>query len=324
VTQQGLIAFQQKLYAKEKATGTVQLFRARQEVAQLQSQLSSSPFTRLLGPSFAEEESSVGNCRTGQAAAVQQLRHHSSCCHQPVVSCCSASKRISTPENPALYSVPAVSTASAATTAAAAAVMSSRHVALQQQLLQHRLQQKRHQSLQKHQRYSLAEPLLIGSSGVSPGGSGCCPPSNGHRRSVFGVGKSYLPAVPSAGVGGGASVGPVVGGNGGGPDFLFHPIAEDEPYHDISYRHPRETSGQLQSTFPPPPLVGQVPGRTSDAFSAWQPDAADPCHPQPVQPVSGETFGDFLQDGGSGLDGLPRQMERGCKLTAGGSPPPPL
>ena len=272
LAQQGVIAFQQKLYAKERGAGFGQLYSARQEVLQLQSQLS-APSARL--------EEDWSSCQP----AVLQLRNNSCCCHQP------GTKRTSAPEN---------------LTATTTAALSSRHVALQQQLLQHRLQQKRHQSLQKHQqRYSLVSESSAMGSGVCGGGSGCCNSNNGHRRSVFGGGKPYLPAdtrslvpIPPGGAAGGGG-----GGVGGaGNEFLFHPIAEDEPYLDSCHQPP-----QLK-------LEG-VPAAASHAFTAWQPA----CQPLPLD----QQTGGVLQQDGWGMEGLPGQMERGCKLTAGGSPPPP-
>ena len=140
---QGIIAFQQKLYAKEKATKVVQLHEARQEVLELQSRY---PDTRGME----------------DAQMISRPRH-------------SVSKRISLPENFVYFP-------------------QNKHLALQQQLLQHRILQKR-QNLQK-QRFSHQDPLT------------------GLRRVSYG--KPYLPTdglpLPQQGT-----------------DFLFQPIAEDEP-----------------------------------------------------------------------------------------------
>jgi hypothetical protein len=307
-TQQGVVAFQQKLYAKEKSGGRVQLNRARREVKQLQSQLSAPPLSRL------PDEDWSGGCPQLGAAGLSPASH--SCCHHQAgassagSSSCCCTKRTVVADSPVFYPTTAVGTAAAAAAAASAsgACMASRHVALQQQLLQHRLQQKRLYSLQKHQRYSLAEPLLL--IGGSGSGAGCSSPSgpptssnsngNGLRRSVFGgCGKPYLPAdvrsfAPASSGSGGLSG----GGGSGGSDFLFHPIAEDEPVPDTGHRNPPS---------PPPNFLEQP---------AWMSAQG--------RPGREESIGDtYVSDGSGGLDGLPRQMELGCKLTAGSSPPPP-
>ena len=149
---QGIIAFQQKLYVKEKATGLGQLHEAQQEVLELQSQY--PPDAR--PGSHGEEPSS-------QALL---SRHHRA----------SISKRISLPDSFVYFP-------------------QNKHLALQQQLLQHRILQKR-QSLQK-QRFT-PDPLT------------------GLRRVGVPYGKPYLPTdgLPLSQQ---------------GTDFLFQPIAEDEP-----------------------------------------------------------------------------------------------
>jgi hypothetical protein len=308
-TQQGVVAFQQKLYAKEKSGGRVQLNRTRREVKQLQSQLSAPPLSRL------PDEDWSGGCPQG-AAVLSPVPSHSCCHHQAGASsagsssCCCTPKR-TVADSPVFYPTTAVGTAAAAAASASGACMASRHVALQQQLLQHRLQQKRLYSLQKHQRYSLAEPLLL--IGGSGSGAGCsslsgpptnCSNGNGLRRSVFGgCGKPYLPAdVRSFAPASSGSSGPS-GGGSGGSDFLFHPIAEDEPVPDTGNRN----APTPLSNFPEQPVGGGA---------AWMSAQG--------RPGRDESIGDsYVSDGSGGLDGLPRQMELGCKLTAGSSPPPP-
>lgn len=192
---QGIIAFQQKLYKKEKATGIVQLHEVRQEAQELRNQFQES----------RPEETCQNKVPVKQAV----------------------SKRISVPEN-FVYFPP------------------SKHLALQQQLLQHRLLQKR-QSLQK-QRFSHGEPLA------------------GLRRVSYG--KPYLPTdglnLPQF-----------------GSDFLFQPIAEDEPSHEtLDYSKKLMYSVSCQPTY-------------------------STCTPEPAPPT----------DLSLGMDCLPQEMETSCKLT---------
>ena len=284
---QGIIAFQQKLYEKEKAAGIVQLHQVRQEAMDLLSQF---PDKRQQTPDDAP------------ASTLQKLSHK-----------LSVSKRISVPENFA-YFPPA------------------KHLALQQQLLQHRLIQKR-QSLQK-QRFSHGEPLT------------------GMRRVSYV--KPYLPTdglqLPHQ-----------------GSDFFFQPIAEDESQAEpLEYsRKPLTHSLSYQPTYPAAvapsaSYLGMAPGFSVTSYQpdqpSYQPD--QPSYPpdqpsylpdqpgyqpdqpsyQPVytlQPTSSTCIApptpcsplhhNYLEGQHSvpaypshhdvSLDGLPREMENICKLT---------
>jgi hypothetical protein len=289
LAQQGMIAFQQKLYAKERAAAMVQqqqqqqqqqLFNARQEVLQLQSQLSTPPArpTAAVGHHL----DNVWNSSSGSSCQSAGL-HSISCCHQQQ---------------------------------AAAAALSSRHVALQQQLLQHRLQQKRHH---KHQQQRYAMMSTAGESAAPNAGSGSANTcvsgagnSSGHRRPVFISGKPYLPVEAArslattgggSGGGGGGIVGGASGGSGGsGNEYLFHPIAEDEPYSDASCHAERR--------------------RQEVGHMAWQPIGEASTSMTPPPPLLDSSHIGGADEAWGMLEGLPGQMERGCKLTADGSPPP--
>lgn len=195
---QGTVAFQQRLYDKDKSTGMVQLHQVRQEARELQSKYGESMEKDDLVPN----EQVVGNQKY----------------YGPKIS---ISKRISVPENfvyfPSGHSL-------------------SKHVALQQQLLQHRLQQKR-QNLQK-QRFSHGEPL----TGVS---------RRSHPRQQSYV-KPYLPT-------GALAMAPQ------GSDYLFQPIAEDEPCPDnLVFPESDHLVAQTDN------LLSYIPYPDSSQSSAWQ------------------------------------------------------
>jgi len=227
---QGIVAFQQRLYDKDKATGMVQLHEVRQEARELQNKYGEA--VDLEKDEFVPNEQVAGNQKYfGPKTSI--------------------SKRISVPENfvyfPSGHSI-------------------SKHVALQQQLLQHRLYQKR-QNLQK-QRFSHGEPL----TGVS---------RRSHPRQQSYV-KPYLPtdALPMAPQ---------------GSDCLFQPIAEDEPCpdnlvfpeSDHLVRHPEN-------------FFSYIPYADSSQNSAWQvlPSHMAACRvtdsptlPPTSGPTPSETFG---------------------------------
>merc|ERR1712130_670128 len=158
---QGIVAFQQRLYDKEKAEEVVNLHQVREEA-------------RELAIKFGDQLNAAHNEQLAEVEGRTTSYHMFG----------GVNKRTSLPENLAFTSSP-------------------RQVALQQQLLQHRLQQKR-QNLQK-QRLSHGEPLS----------------ASRHRsgRQSSGGGKLYfqtdvIPPPPT--------------------DFHFQPIAEDEPGPDPS------------------------------------------------------------------------------------------
>jgi serine/threonine-protein kinase SIK2 len=187
---QGIVAFPQRLYDKDKASGMVQLHQVRQEAKELQSRY---------GDTGGEEhsEQAPGNLKS----------------YPPKLN---ISKRISVPENfvyfPSGHSL-------------------SKHVALQQQLLQHRLHQKR-QNLQK-QRFSHGEPL----TGMT---------RRTHPRQQAYV-KPYLAMAPQ------------------GPEYLFQPIAEDEPSPDnLMFPESDHLMGHTDN------LLSYIPFPDSSQHSAWQ------------------------------------------------------
>jgi len=198
---QGIVAFQQRLYDKDKATGMVQLHEVRQEARELQSKYGD-------GPDTEKEETVVSD----QGAGSQK---------QGGGAKLNISKRISVPENfvyfPSGHSL-------------------SKHVALQQQLLQYRLHQKR-QNLQK-QRFSHGEPL----TGVS---------RRSHPRQQAYV-KPYLPT-------GALALQPQ------GFDYSFQPIAEDEPSPDnLMFPESSHIMGHSDN------LLSYIPLPDSSHTSAWQ------------------------------------------------------
>merc|ERR1719447_2220774 len=168
---QGLVAFQQRLYDKEKAEEVVDLHQVREEA-------------RELAIKFGEEEDVEAR------ETVKTSNYHRAG---------GGNKRTSLPENLAYTSSP-------------------RQVALQQQLLQHRLHQKR-QNLQK-QRLSHGEPL-----------------SGSRHRSIARQSSGKLYFHPAADV-----IPP-------GPDFHFQPIAEDEPGPDPS-PHPSPAGHRVADNDP--------------------------------------------------------------------------
>lgn len=199
---QGIVAFQQRLYDKDKATGMVQLHQVRQEARELQSKY---------GEGADMEKDETGPAEQGVGCP----KHNNS---GPKLN---ISKRISVPENfvyfPSGHSL-------------------SKHVALQQQLLQHRLHQKR-QNLQK-QRFSHGEPL----TGVT---------RRGHPRQQAYV-KPYLPT-------GALAMAPQ------GSDYLFQPIAEDEPSPDnLMFSESSNLMGHSDN------LLSYLPLPDSSQSSAWQ------------------------------------------------------
>jgi len=194
---QGTVAFQQRLYDKDKATGMVQLHQVRQEARELQNRYGEP--VDLDKDEYVQPEQITGN-----------QKHFG-----PKTS---ISKRISVPENFVYFPSSHSSI--------------SKHVALQQQLLQHRLYQKR-QNLQK-QRFSHGEPL----TGVS---------RRSHPRQQAYV-KPYLPtdALQTAPQ---------------GLDYMFQPIAEDEPCPD-----PLSFTGSDH----PENFLSYIPLPESSQNSAWQ------------------------------------------------------
>jgi len=197
---QGLVAFQQRLYDKDKVTGMVQLHQVRQEARELQS--------KYCDPVDIDRDE---YSPIDQSAANQKYLGPKT----------SISKRISLPENFVYFP---------------SGPSQSKHVALQQQLLQHRLQQKR-QNLQK-QRFSHGEPL----TGVA---------RRSHPRQQSYV-KPYLPT-------GALTMAPQ------GSDYLFQPIAEDEPSPDsLVFQKNEPLAGHPDS------FLNYIPFSDSSHSSAWQ------------------------------------------------------
>jgi len=197
---QGLVAFQQRLYDKDKVTGMVQLHQVRQEARELQS--------KYCDPVDVDRDE---YSPIDQSAANQKYLGPKT----------SISKRISLPENFVYFP---------------SGPSQSKHVALQQQLLQHRLQQKR-QNLQK-QRFSHGEPL----TGVA---------RRSHPRQQSYV-KPYLPT-------GALTMAPQ------GSDYLFQPIAEDEPSPDsLVFQENEPLTGHPES------FLNYIPFSDSSQSSAWQ------------------------------------------------------
>jgi len=235
---QGIVAFQHRLYDKDKAAGMVQLHQVRQEARELQSKYGESRSVDSEKDEHALTEQAVGNQKS----------------NGPKLN---ISKRISVPENfvyfPSGHSL-------------------SKHVALQQQLLQHRLHQKR-QNLQK-QRFSHGEPL----TGVA---------RRSHPRQQSYV-KPYLPT-------GALSMAPQ------GSDYLFQPIAEDEPCPDnLMFPESDHLMGHTDS------MLSYIPYPESTQNSAWQGLPShmaacsvtdSPTHPQTSRTQPSEHFGTSKQSG---------------------------
>jgi len=231
---QGIVAFQQRLYDKDKATGIVQLHQVQQEARELQNKYC-EPVV-LEKDDFVPNEQMPGNQKSfGPKSSI--------------------SKRISVPENfvyfPSGHSV-------------------SKHVALQQQLLQHRLYQKR-QILQK-QRFSYGEPLTSVSRRSYP------------RQQVYV--KPYLPtdALPMSVQ---------------GSEYLFQPIAEDEPCPDNLVFPQTENLGRHSENF-----FSYIPFADSSQSAAWQvlPSSMAACRvtdsPPSHTPASGSLSSHTCSDSG--------------------------
>ncbi len=271
---QNVIAFQQKLYdkARQQHHG-FELQDLQQEHRALQSQFgamarcSTPPDSIAIGA--AGGANVVRNRKGGMGTTVLANR-------------ATVSKRISVPENFSFFPGNVVA-AVAATTSGVGDLQylsAKQNVALQQQLLQHRLHQKRHQS--KSPRFFPPESSASSSGSSSSNGQGSS--GGGPRRMAptrHQPGKPYLPqdALHHHQYLHGSNQ--QVGG-----DFLFQPIAEDEPGLDeIEAFMPSNTSSD--------PTSVSAAGAAAAATAEWQT--------------------------------LPSYMAETCRLGGGesGSPPPP-
>lgn len=291
---QGIIAFQQRLYDKDKASGVFQLHEARQEVRQLQSQYGEEEHAEDL-------QSQSESIQDGQAF----LNHRQS-----------ISKKVSVPENFPFFP----------STGDSNSLMSVNRVALQQQLMQHRLQKKR-DNIQKQR-------LPHGETMNNP------PTARRFHQRPQGFSKPYLPqdALPLMPQ---------------GSEFLFQPIAEDEPSpvenqmlgqnfgtewqqglpqtclpglfpetggHGIQESAMHcipETSQQHKEITPAGSSDWQTFQLPSDPAANWQ-DSQESSHQQLVS--ASWQPGDCPV----GWQGLPGQMELGCKLNDSPTNSPPL